>query len=45
MDVQIHKLDGFEVTRAIRCRENGREEHLPIVAMTAHSIKGGLPGF
>ena len=40
MDVQMPKMDGFEVTRAIRRRENRPDEHLPIVAMTAHAIKG-----
>jgi CheY-like chemotaxis protein len=40
MDVQMPKMDGFEVTRAIRRREHRPDEHLPIVAMTAHAIKG-----
>jgi two-component system, sensor histidine kinase and response regulator len=33
-------LNGLEATAAIRSRENGTSRHLPIVAMTAHAIKG-----
>jgi two-component system, sensor histidine kinase and response regulator len=40
MDVQMPELDGLETTAAIRNSEKGTTRHLPIVAMTAHAIKG-----
>jgi CheY-like chemotaxis protein len=40
MDIQMPELNGLDTTAAIRSRENGTSRHLPIIAMTAHAIKG-----
>jgi signal transduction histidine kinase/DNA-binding response OmpR family regulator len=40
MDVQMPELDGFEATAAIRAAEADSDRHLPIVAVTAHAMKG-----
>ncbi len=39
MDVQMPEMDGFEATKAIR--SSGQDtSHVPIIAMTAHAMKG-----
>jgi PAS domain S-box-containing protein len=42
MDVQMPRMDGFETTAAIRQREREAKDspHIPIIAMTAHVMKG-----
>jgi len=40
MDVQMPEMDGLEATTAIRIWEKPRGTHIPIIAMTAHAMKG-----
>jgi CheY-like chemotaxis protein/HPt (histidine-containing phosphotransfer) domain-containing protein len=40
MDIQMPILDGMAATAAIRAQEQTQGTHLPIIAMTAHAMRG-----
>jgi two-component system, sensor histidine kinase and response regulator len=40
MDIQMPQMSGFEITAIIREQERVTGVHMPIVAMTAHAMKG-----
>ena len=40
VDIQMPEMDGFAVTAAIRRHEAEYGGHLPVIAMTAHAMKG-----
>jgi len=40
MDVQMPEMDGFRATAIIRRQEQNSLRHLPVIAMTAHAMKG-----
>ncbi len=41
MDVQMPQMDGFEATGVIRDPASRvRNHHIPVIAMTAHAMKG-----
>jgi CheY-like chemotaxis protein len=39
MDLRMPLMDGFEATRRIREKEEGGSRHVPIIALTAHTMK------
>jgi signal transduction histidine kinase/CheY-like chemotaxis protein len=45
MDIEMPVMDGLQATMAIRSSEQGSAAHLPIVAMTAHAMKGDREQF
>jgi CheY-like chemotaxis protein len=40
MDVQMPEVDGFQAAATIREMEKANRKHLPIIAVTAHALKG-----
>ena len=40
LDLVMPEMDGFEATAVIRVKEKQTGEHVPIIAMTAHAMKG-----
>ncbi len=40
MDVEMPEMDGFEATRQIRAAEDEAVRRVPVIAMTAHAMKG-----
>ena len=40
LDVQMPVMDGFQAIAAIRDAERGTGHHLPVIALTAHALKG-----
>jgi CheY-like chemotaxis protein len=40
MDVEMPEMDGFQATAAIRKYQEDSDVRTPIIAMTAHAMKG-----
>ncbi len=40
MDIQMPEMDGLEATRIIRAEKTAIKRHIPVIALTAHSLEG-----
>lgn len=40
MDIQMPEMDGLEATAVVRAKEAKSDRHMPIIALTAHAMKG-----
>ena len=45
MDIQMPKMDGMRTTKAIRSQEEQTQQHIPIIALTAHAMEGDRERF
>jgi len=45
MDIQMPVMDGHEALAVLRERERSTGAHLPVIALTAHALKGEEEGF
>jgi signal transduction histidine kinase/ActR/RegA family two-component response regulator len=45
MDIQMPEMDGLQATAAIRARERSGTRRLPVIAMTAHAMRGDCERF
>lgn len=45
MDIQLPEMDGIDTTRIIREKERNTGKHVPIIALTAHALKGDKEKF
>jgi two-component system, sensor histidine kinase and response regulator len=45
MDIEMPEIGGIETTRAIREKEKETGRHVPIIAMTAHAVRGDKERF
>jgi len=45
MDIQMPDMDGLQATAAIREKERGSGRHIPIIALTAHTMSGDKERF